>query len=183
MVFVGICNRKTWRNTNTLIKAGTAQAKIELSGKSTPALNIGPPSRIGRTETSGFLSRLYCHRQRQLTKLDDYQNKIATMRSRLSSYMKELERAREELTSSTLLPNLLELLNPYWDKACQLAEKYEDSLPIGKPADDIIEWHNFAIEVAKARSIVEDYLKKEKVGDDRRDMKQNSEALSMITSI
>ncbi|KRX64737.1 hypothetical protein T09_3846 [Trichinella sp. T9] len=32
MVFVGICNRKTWRNTNTLIKAGTAQAKIELSG-------------------------------------------------------------------------------------------------------------------------------------------------------
>ncbi|KRY32964.1 hypothetical protein T01_11248 [Trichinella spiralis] len=30
--FVGICNRKTWRNTNTPIKAGTAQPKIELSG-------------------------------------------------------------------------------------------------------------------------------------------------------
>ncbi|KRY13809.1 hypothetical protein T12_6961 [Trichinella patagoniensis] len=158
MVFVGICNRKTWRNTNTLIKAGTAQPKIELSEKSTPAMNIGPPSRIGRTETIGFLSRLVDH---------------------INSYMKELERAREELTSSTLLPNLLELLNPYWDKACQLAEKYEDSLPIGKPADDIIEWHNFAIEVAKARSIVEDYLKKKKIGDDRRDMKQNSEALKL----
>ncbi|KRZ05832.1 hypothetical protein T11_8630 [Trichinella zimbabwensis] len=64
---------------------------------------------------------------------------------RLSSYMKELERAREELSSLTLVRNLLDLLNPYFDKACQLVEKYEDSLPIGRPADDIIDWHNFAI--------------------------------------
>ncbi|KRX26308.1 hypothetical protein T07_2007 [Trichinella nelsoni] len=91
--------------------------------------------------------------------------------------MKELERAREELSSPTLVRNLLDLLIPYWGRACQLMEKYEDTLPIGKPADDIIEWHNFATEVAKARSIAEDYLEKDKVDDDRRDMRQNSGAL------
>ncbi|KRY15519.1 Anaphase-promoting complex subunit 10, partial [Trichinella patagoniensis] len=111
------------------------------------------------------------------TKLEDYQKKLSTMRIRLSSYMKELERAREELSSPTLVRNLLDLLIPYWDRACQLVEKYKDTLPIRNPADDIIEWHNFAIEVAKARSIAEDYLKKDKVDDDRRDMKQNSGAL------
>ncbi|XP_003372224.1 conserved hypothetical protein [Trichinella spiralis] len=113
---------------------------------------------------------------RTTTKLEDYQNKLSTMRTRLSSYMKELERAREELSSPTLVRNLLDLLIPYWDRACQLVEKYENTLPIGKPADDIIEWHNFVIEVTKARSIAQDYLKKDKVDDDRRDMKQNSGA-------
>ncbi|KRX72072.1 hypothetical protein T06_3599 [Trichinella sp. T6] len=169
MVFVGICNRKTWRNTNTLIKAGTAQPKIELSGKSTPALNIGPPSRIGRTETSKYLSRLYCHRQGQSTKLDDYQNKIATLRTRLFSYMKELERAHNELrTSESVL-----------GQSVPTSGEVRGFSADRETADDIIEWHNFAIEVAKARSIVEDYLKKEKVGDDRRDLKQNREALKL----
>ncbi|KRZ91048.1 Anaphase-promoting complex subunit 10, partial [Trichinella sp. T8] len=109
--------------------------------------------------------------------IEDYQKKLSTMRIRLSSYMRELERAREELFSPTLVRNLLDLLIPYWDRACQLVEKYEDTLPIGNPADDIIEWHNFAIEVVKARSIADDYLKKDKVDDDHRDMKQNSGAL------
>ncbi|KRX38427.1 hypothetical protein T05_675 [Trichinella murrelli] len=114
---------------------------------------------------------------RTTTKLEDYQKKLSTMRIRLSSYMRELERAREELSSPTLVRNLLDLLIPYWDRACQLVEKYEDTLPIGNPAGDIIEWHNFAIEVAKVRSIAEDYLKKDKVDDDHRDMKQNSGVL------
>ncbi|KRY76360.1 hypothetical protein T4B_3187 [Trichinella pseudospiralis] len=51
--------------------------------------------------------------------------------------MKKLERAHEELSSPTLVHNLLHHLNPYWDMACQVAEKYEDSLLIRKPAHDI----------------------------------------------
>ncbi|KRX47349.1 hypothetical protein T05_80 [Trichinella murrelli] len=92
------------------------------------------------------------------------------MRARLSSYMEELVRAREELNSRALVRNLLALLNQCLDKARQLVEKYEDS---GKPADDITDWHIFEIEVVKARSIAEEYLEKDSVTDNRRDTTPN----------
>ncbi|KRY10871.1 hypothetical protein T12_9516 [Trichinella patagoniensis] len=98
----------------------------------------------------------------------DYQNRIAAMRARLSSYMEELVRAREELNSRALVPNLLALLNQCLDKARQQVDKYEDSLSIGKPADEITDWHIFEIEVIKARSIAEEYLEKDSVTDNRR---------------
>ncbi|KRZ54407.1 hypothetical protein T02_1628 [Trichinella nativa] len=88
------------------------------AGKSTPALNIGPPSRIGRTETSKFLSRLVDH-----------------------------IKSTSESVLGQSVPTSGEVRGFSADR---------------ETADDIIEWHNFAIEVAKARSIVEDYLKKEK---------------------
>ncbi|KRZ47770.1 hypothetical protein T02_7890, partial [Trichinella nativa] len=100
----------------------------------------------------------------------DCQNRIAAMRARLSSYMEELVRAREELNSRALVRNLLALLNQCLDKARQLVEKYEDS---GKPADDITDWHIFEIEVVKARSIAEEYLEKDSVTDNRRDTTPN----------
>ncbi|KRZ01155.1 hypothetical protein T11_4453 [Trichinella zimbabwensis] len=68
-------------------KGGTVQRKIELRGskrvdrgyrvgKNTPAQNIGPLSRIGRTETSGSLSPLVDNinsmsSSRTTTKLED----------------------------------------------------------------------------------------------------------------
>ncbi|KAL1226652.1 CCHC-type zinc finger nucleic acid binding protein [Trichinella spiralis] len=103
----------------------------------------------------------------------DCQNRIAAMRARLSSYMEELVRAREELNSRALVRNLLALLNQCLDKARQLVEKYEDS---AKPADDITDWHSFEIEVVKARSIAEEYLEKDSVTDNRRDTTPNREA-------
>ncbi|KRX54552.1 hypothetical protein T06_2959, partial [Trichinella sp. T6] len=100
----------------------------------------------------------------------DCQNRIATMRARLSSYMEELVRAREELNSRALVRNLLDLLSQCLDKTRQLVEKYEDS---AKPADDITDWHSFEIEVVKARSIAEEYLEKDSVTDNRRDTTPN----------
>ncbi|KRY23929.1 hypothetical protein T12_6779 [Trichinella patagoniensis] len=100
----------------------------------------------------------------------DCQNRIAAMRARLSSYMEELVRAREELKSRALVRNLLALLNQCLDKARQLVEKYEDS---AKPADDITDWHIFEIEVVKARSIAEVYLEKDPVTDNLRDTTPN----------
>ncbi|KRZ81939.1 hypothetical protein T08_9665 [Trichinella sp. T8] len=103
----------------------------------------------------------------------DYQNRIAAMRARLSSYMEELVRAREELNSRALVRNLLALLNQCLDKARQLVETYEDSLSTGKLAGDITDWHIFEIEVVKARSIAEEYLEKDSVTDNRRDTTPN----------
>ncbi|KRX54888.1 hypothetical protein T09_12433 [Trichinella sp. T9] len=74
----------------------------------------------------------------------DCQNRIAAMRARLSSYMEELVRAREELNSRALVRNLLALLNQCLDKARQLVE-----------------------------NIAEEYLEKDSVTDNRRDTTPN----------
>ncbi|KRY80172.1 hypothetical protein T4D_2950 [Trichinella pseudospiralis] len=92
---------------------------------------------IGKTETSGSLSRLVDYINSYFVLL---QNMIVAMRAHLSSYIEELVRAREELNSHALVRNLLALLNPCLGKARQLV-KYEDSLSTGKQADDFTDWH------------------------------------------